>query len=110
MSENTSSITTVKPRFKLWSKRAEADEVTPKRTYKPFPSWVYGVLFVIFDIIVVAALEVGVSSSSTRVQLSSPTVGFGFVSKMWTDGNFVFVLNVLPVSYTHLTLPTTERV
>ena len=104
MSENTSSTTTVKPRFKLWSKRAEADEVTPKRTYKPFPSWVYGVLFVIFDIIVVAALEVGVSSSSTRVQLSSPTVGFGFVSKMWTDGNFVFVLNVLLVALLYLML------
>ena len=104
MSENTSSTTTVKPRFKLWSKRAEADEVTPKRTYKPFPSWVYGMLFVIFDIIVVAALEVGVSSSSTRVQLSSPTVGFGFVSKMWTDGNFVFVLNVLLVALLYLML------
>ena len=104
MSENTSSTTTVKPRFKLWSKRAEADVVTPKRTYKPFPSWVYGVLFVIFDIIVVAALEVGVSSSSTRVQLSSPTVGFGFVSKMWTDGNFVFVLNVLLVALLYLML------
>ena len=104
MSENTSSITTVKPRFKLWSKRTEADEVTPKCTYKPFPSWVYGVLFVIFDIIVVAALEVGVSSSSTRVQLSSPTVGFGFVSKMWTDGNFVFVLNILLVALLYLML------
>lgn len=104
MSENTSSITTVKPRFKLWPKRTEADEVTPKCTYKPFPSWVYGVLFVIFDIIVVAALEVGVSSSSTRVQLSSPTVGFGFVSKMWTDGNFVFVLNILLVALLYLML------
>ncbi len=61
-------------------------------------------LFVIFDIIVVAALEVGVSSSSTRVQLSSPTVGFGFVSKMWTDGNFVFVLNVLLVALLYLML------
>lgn len=100
MSENTSSITTVKTRFRLWSKRTEADEVTPK----PFPSWVYGVLFVIFDIIVVAALEVGVSSSSTRVQLSSPTVGFGFVSKMWTDGNFVFVLNILLVALLYLML------
>ena len=61
-------------------------------------------LFVIFDIIVVAALEVGVSSSSTRVQLSSPTVGFGFVSKMWTDGNFVFVLNILLVALLYLML------
>lgn len=104
MSENTSSTTTVKPHFKLWAKKAEANEVTPQHPHKPFPGWVYGVLFVIFDIIVVTALEVGVSSSSTRVQLSSPTVGFGFVSKMWADGNFVFMLNVILVALLYLML------
>ena len=104
MSENTSNTTTVKPHFKLWAKKVEANEVTPQHPHKPFPGWVYGVLFVIFDIIVVTALEVGVSSSSTRVQLSSPTVGFGFVSKMWTDGNFVFVLIVILVALLYLML------
>lgn len=104
MSENTSNTTTVKPHFKLWAKKVEANEVTPQHPHKPFPGWVYGVLFVIFDIIVVTALEVGVSSSSTRVQLSSPTAGFGFVSKMWTDGNFVFVLNVILVALLYLML------
>ena len=104
MSENTSNTTTVKPHFKLWAKKVEANEVTPQHPHKPFPGWVYGVLFVIFDIIVVTALEVSVSSSSTRVQLSSPTVGFGFVSKMWTDGNFVFVLNVILVALLYLML------
>ncbi len=95
----------MKPHFKLWAKKVEANEVTPQHPHKPFPGWVYGVLFVIFDIIVATALEVGVSSSSTRVQLSSPTVGFGFVSKMWTDGNFVFVLNVILVALLYLMLP-----
>lgn len=104
MSENTSNTTTVKPHFKLWAKKVEANEVTPQHPHKPFPGWMYGVLFVIFDIIVVTALEVGVSSSSTRVQLSSPIVGFGFVSKMWTDGNFVFVLNVILVALLYLML------
>ena len=104
MSENTSNTTTVKPHFKLWAKKVEANEVTPQHPHKPFPGWVYGLLFVIFDIIVVTALEVGASSSSTRVQLSSPTVGFGFVSKMWTDGNFVFVLNVILVALLYLML------
>ena len=104
MSENTSNTTTVKPHFKLWAKKVEANEVTPQHPHKPFPGWVYGVLFVIFDIIVVTALEVGVSSSSTRVQLSSPIVGFGFVSKMWTNGNFVFVLNVILVALLYLML------
>ena len=104
MSENTSNTTTVKPHFKLWAKKVEANEVTPQHPHKPFPGWVYGVLFVIFDIIVVTALEVGVSASSTRVQLSSPTVGFGFVSKMWTDGNFVFALNMILVALPYLML------
>ena len=104
MSENTSNTTTVKPHFKLWAKKVEANEVTPQHPHKPFPGWVYGVLFVIFDIIVVTALEVGVSSSSTRVKLSCQTFGFGFVSKMWTDGNFVFVLNVILVALLYLML------
>ncbi len=66
-----------------------------RREYKPFPGWLYGVLFVVFDMAAVAALQWGVSQSGTRVQLSSPVVGWGFVSKMWTKGNFVFVLNLL---------------
>ncbi|KAB7787608.1 LTA synthase family protein [Bifidobacterium cebidarum] len=103
MSENTSN-TTSKFRWRLWENRAEADEVTPKHPHKSFPGWLYGILFVIFDIIAVAALEIGVSSSSTRVQVSSPTVGFGFVSKMWTESNFVFLLNVLLVGLLYLML------
>lgn len=103
MSENTSN-TTSKFRWRLWTNRAEADEVTPKHPHKPFPGWLYGVLFVVFDIIAVAALEVGVSTSSTRVQLSSPDVGFNFVSKMWLEGNFVFLLNVLLVGLLYLML------
>ena len=38
------------------------------------------------------------------MQLSSPTVGFGFVSKMWTDGNFVFALNMILVALPYLML------
>ena len=80
MSENTSNTTTVKPHFKLWAKRVEANEVTPQHPHKPFPGWVYGVLFVIIDIIVVTAPEAGVAASSSRLLLSRPSVGFGFVS------------------------------
>ena len=52
----------------------------------------------------VAALQWGVSQSGTRVQLSSPVVGWGFVSKMWTKGNFVFVLNLLLIGALYLAL------
>ena len=45
-----------------------------RREYKPFPGWLYGVLFVVFDMAAVAALQWGVSQSGTRVQLSSPVV------------------------------------
>ena len=37
MSENTSNTTTVKPHFKLWAKKVEANEVTPQHPHKPFP-------------------------------------------------------------------------
>ena len=64
---------------------------------KPFPGWLYGVLFVVFDAIGVAALQIGVSQSATRVKLSNNmwVTGWGFVSKMWTGLNFVALLNLL---------------
>ena len=65
-----------------------------KQTRRPFPGWLYGVLFVLFDAIGVGVLELGFTATS-RVKLSSPTSGWGFVSKMWTDLNFVAVLNLL---------------
>ena len=62
---------------------------------KQFPGWLYAVFFILFDLAAVAIMQWGVSQSSTRVKLSSPTVGWGFVTKMWTQGNFVLVLNLL---------------
>ncbi|WP_240541276.1 LTA synthase family protein [Bifidobacterium santillanense] len=72
---------------------------------RPFPGWLYGILFVLFDVAAVAILEVGVSlGASSRVTLSSPEVGWDFVGKMFTDLNFVFVLNVLLVGVLYLAL------
>ncbi|WP_125981052.1 alkaline phosphatase family protein [Bifidobacterium goeldii] len=75
---------------------AERDE---RRWFKfrsiAFPGWLYAIFFIIFDLAAVAALEWGVSLKSTRVKLSSPTVGWGFVTKMWEDHNFVLVLNLI---------------
>lgn len=62
---------------------------------KPFPGWLYAICFLVFDLAAVATLQWGVSLKSTRVKLSSPTVGWGFVTKMWTDLNFVLVLNLI---------------
>ena len=68
-----------------------------KKERGPFPGWLYGVLFVVFDAIGVAALQIGVSQSTTRVKLSNNMwlTGWGFVSKMWTSLNFVALLNLL---------------
>ena len=60
-------------------------------------------LFVLFDAIGVGILEWGVTATS-RVKLSSPTIGWGFVSKMWTDLNFVAVLNLLLCGIVYLIL------
>lgn len=73
------------------------------RRARPFENWVYAVLFVLFDIIIVAILQWGVTQSGTRVQLASPLVGlWGVISKMWTNLNFVFVLNLLLVGIIYL--------
>ena len=70
---------------------------TAKKEGKEFPGWLYGVLFILFDAIGVAALQIGVSESATRVQLSNNMwlTGWGFVGKMFTSANFVAVLNLL---------------
>lgn len=68
-----------------------------RKTGKEFPGWLYGVLFVLFDAVGVAALQIGVSESATRVQLSNNMwlTGWGFVGKMFTSANFVAVLNLI---------------
>ncbi len=70
---------------------------TARKTGKEFPGWLYGVLFVLFDAVGVAALQIGVSESATRVQLSNNMwlTGWGFVGKMFTSANFVAVLNLI---------------
>ena len=78
-------------------------EITLKSPRKPFPDWLYGILFVVFDAIGVGVLEWGVTATS-RVKLSSPTIGWGFVTKMWTDLNFVAVLNLLICGIVYLIL------
>lgn len=68
-----------------------------KKAGKEFPGWLYGVLFVLFDAVGVAALQIGVSESATRVQLSNNMwlTGWGFVGKMFTSANFVAALNLI---------------
>ena len=70
---------------------------TARKTGKEFPGWLYGVLFVLFDAVGIAALQIGVSESATRVQLSNNMwlTGWGFVGKMFTSANFVAVLNLI---------------
>lgn len=70
---------------------------TARKTGKEFPGWLYGVLFVLFDAVGIAALQIGVSESATRVQLSNNMwlTGWGFVGKLFTSANFVAVLNLI---------------
>lgn len=72
-------------------------DLTARKTGKEFPGWLYGVLFVLFDAVGIAALQIGVSESATRVQLSNNMwlTGWGFVGKMFTSANFVAVLNLI---------------
>ncbi|WP_240947457.1 LTA synthase family protein [Bifidobacterium oedipodis] len=95
-------------RFRWWRKvkQADAAELAAQHPHRPFAGWLYAILFVVFDIITVIVLEVGVSTSSSRVELSNPTgdVGIGFVTKMWRNLNFVFVLNMLLVALLYIAL------
>ena len=76
-----------------------------KRRRKPFPGWLYAVLFLVFDFAAVAILQWGVTMSSTRVELSSPLVGLGdLIVKMFTKANFVLVLNMILVGVIYMVL------
>lgn len=76
-----------------------------KRQRKPFPGWLYAVLFLVFDFAAVAILQWGVTMSSTRVELSSPLVGLGdLIVKMFTKANFVLVLNMILVGVIYMVL------
>lgn len=76
-----------------------------KRQRKPFPGWLYAVLFLVFDFAAVAILQWGVTMSSTRVELSSPLVGLGdLIVKMFTKANFVLVLNMILVGVVYMVL------
>ena len=59
------------------------DPNAPAKERKEFPGWLYGVLFVVFDIIGVAVLQIGVSQATTRVKLSNNMwlTGWGFVTQ-----------------------------
>ena len=75
---------------------APAPARRPRIRPRAFPGWAYAVLFLLFDAIAVGILEIGVTwGNSARVTLSSPEVGWDFVLKMFADGNFVFILNLL---------------
>lgn len=83
-------------------KRAQ-QRATPR--HKPFPGWLYAVLFLVFDFIAVAILQWGVTMSSTRVELSSPLLGLGdLIVKMFTKANFVLILNMLLIGVIYLIL------
>ena len=76
-----------------------------KRQHKPFPGWLYAVLFLVFDFAAVAILQWGVTMSSTRVELSSPLVGLGdLIVKMFAKANFVLVLNMILVGVIYMVL------
>ncbi len=72
---------------------------------KPFANWLYAVVFIVVDMAAVLILQTGVTESSTRVQLSSPLLGaWSIVGKMFTQLNFVFVLNLILVGLFYLVL------
>ena len=75
----------------------------PSRARRPFPAWSYAVLFLLVETLCIAIMQWGVTQSSSTADLSSPIIGFwGMVSKMWTDLNFVFLLNMIVVAVPYL--------
>ncbi|WP_404984509.1 LTA synthase family protein [Bifidobacterium fermentum] len=78
------------------AKETDARRVRISLGASRFSNWTYAILFLIVDIVGVAILQWAVTISSSRVALSSPLIGlWGFISTMWTDRRFVFILNLI---------------
>ncbi len=72
---------------------------------KAFANWLYAVVFIVVDMAAVLIMQTGVTENSTRVKLSSPLLGaWSIVGKMFTNLNFVFVLNLILVGLFYLAL------
>lgn len=70
---------------------------------KPFANWLYAVVFIVVDIAAVLIMQIGVTSTGTRVKLSSPVTGaWSIIGKMFTQWNFVFILNLILVGMFYL--------
>lgn len=70
-----------------------------KRFKLAIPRWLYAVLFVLFDAIMVMIVQLSVQRSG-RVEMTSSlsASAWNIISKMWISLNFVFVLNLLIVA------------
>ena len=70
-----------------------------KRFKLAIPRWLYAVLFVVFDAIMVMIVQLSVQRSG-RVEMTSSlsASAWNIISKMWISLNFVFVLNLLIVA------------
>lgn len=94
----------------LHARRGDGDAsayrgVHTQRSHDAFPGWSYAVFFVVFDMLAVAILQWGVSDPSTGNDFTNFVSGFWSIfSKMWTDLNFVFVLNLLLLGIVYVIL------
>nr|WP_243388802.1 LTA synthase family protein [Bifidobacterium simiarum] len=67
----------------------DADLAYPGNNHRALPWWVYVIAFLVVDIVAVGLLQ-------WSVWTVEPLRGFGgFISKMWTSGDFQFLLNLL---------------
>lgn len=70
-----------------------------------FSSWTYALLFLIVDVAAVGILQWGVTVSSSQTELPSPFIGlWSFIERMWQEGRYVFLLNLLVLGSVYLVL------
>ncbi|MEE1297067.1 MAG: LTA synthase family protein [Bifidobacterium sp.] len=75
-----------------------------KRRRKPWAWWVYVIVFVVADFLAVAIMQVGVTQTSTRVELSSASTTLWTMIAKMAHGNFVLLLNMLIVGLVYVVL------
>lgn len=71
------------------------------RRHRPFPGWLYAVLFILFDFLCVAIMQMGVQMTKTDSAETSTTTLLAMITKIG-KGNYVLLLNLLLVGLMYL--------
>ncbi|EFA22552.1 alkaline phosphatase family protein [Bifidobacterium gallicum] len=82
--------------------QSQSQGASARRQRRPFPGWLYALLFIVVDLITVGIVQWGVSAAASNASLDRVTL-WDMIAKMG-NGNMVFLFNIIVVALIYLVL------